>query len=206
MVDVVKVNSQFYANNLSNVPANIDNTTKIHVYQPTGLSGVDDRYSIITSRILPGTTTNTTGFLIPLSRRYRISANASPPRTYTDSTVTLGTNRITFICGEYNIAIYKIRYDQTQPDEFVLPITTINNQKGLVFASNSGTIAADSPLTDFSTQALYEAEVDLSAGDYIYFILSFGLYPAPNNGDLVFRGDTGTKPKVYANIFEVSDI
>lgn len=206
MVDVVKVNSQFYANNLSNVPGTITNSTKIHVYQPSGLSGVDDRYSIITNKTLPGTATLTTGFLIPLSRRYRISANTSPPRAYANSTITLGTNRITFICGEYSIAIYKIRYDQTQPDEFVFPITTINNQKGLVFASNSGTIASGGVLTDFSTQALYEVEVDLSAGDYIYFVLSFGLYPSPNNGSLVFRGDTGYKPKVYANIFEVSDI
>lgn len=206
MVDVVKVSAQFFANNLSGVPAQIDSLTKVDVYQPSNLSGVDDRYSIITSRTLPGTARNTTGFVIPLSRRYRISASVTPPRAYTASTVTLGSTRITFICGNYGIAIYKIRYDQTAMDQFVFPITPIIDQKGLVFASNTGTINSGQALTDFSTSTLYEVEVDLAAGDYIYFGLYYGLYPSPNNGSLIYRSDTGFKPKVYANINEVSDI
>lgn len=206
MVDVVKVSSQFYANNLSDVPAFIGNTTEITVHQPANLSGVDDRYSIITTQALPGTVTMATGFLIPLSRRYRILANMTPPRAYANSTVTLGSNRITFVCGNYNVAVYKISYGQASLPLFNFPLSPVNSETGQVFASNSGTIASGDALTDFSTYSFYEVEVELSAGDFIYFNLNFGLYPSPNNGSLTFRGDTGYKPKVYASISEISDI
>lgn len=206
MVDVKKVTASFNALKLIgfvNVPNPLPTPADQYLYVNVDpeFTVKTDPFDIIVNRdvpTFPGIKT-VTGFLIPFSRKYSISVIVQPQVAYASSSVNLGTDYKTFLCGITKAELLTTSITAIIPGS--VSQSDVKSLDGAVFGHGSGTISINNILSDSVISANLTAEIDLFAGDFVYFRQV--LIPKyPPNGNLYFSGS----PIVYAKIEEITDL
>ena len=194
MADAKRVIASTFTNLIKDAPAELT-AGRIRFYQPNSdYRRDDDIYQTVSHRLLvpPGSVVayNYTGFSIPLSRKYRIRLSVQNPWAI------VTRYAIDFSFDDNNTAsiaviiprIMRKSYDGTVNYFSEMFINRSFNtglyQTGAIFASMESNIPANSNLRSYTSlseiTAIQEVEVDLYAGDFIFF--DAGIYCEPDIG------------------------
>ena len=153
-----------------------------------------------------------TGFIAPLSRRYRVKLLAYSPGTYqvmTASAYNFGTGDILRLVADIQPSIIVSKYGTTadyyndNPADF----STLEYRKGLIFTSATGSLSTNFviPKLNFLTTA-YEVEINLDAGDFVGFTVA--IVPQLSSFKVVtdaFSGSTRSTLFMRASILQIED-
>ena len=161
---------------------------------------------------IPTTPYQFTGFIAPLSRRYRVKLLAYSPSTSqvkVASTYNFGTGDILRLVADIQPFIIVSKYGTDSDYYYSSPqdFSTLEYRKGLIFTSATGSVSTNFVIPKLnSLTAAYEVEINLDAGDFVGFCVA--IVPQLSSFKVttdVYSGSTRSTLFMRASIIQIED-